>query len=141
MTRVEFYFNADDKVDIARKLAAKVYQAGKCALLYVADAGVASDLDAAIWTRDKLAFVPHVRCGHPLAQQTPILIGADAEALASPDVLVNLATDRPPLFSRFERLIELVGRDPADRQAGRLRYRFYQERGYEINNVDLDRHG
>ncbi|PIV21930.1 MAG: DNA polymerase III subunit chi [Hydrogenophilales bacterium CG03_land_8_20_14_0_80_62_28] len=141
MTRIDFYFNADDKADVARKLAAKVYQAGKRALLYVADARAASDLDAAIWTRDKLSFVPHVRCGHPLAKETPILIGADADALASPDVLVNLVAERPPFFSRFERLIELVSRDPADREAARQRYRFYRERGYEITNVDLDQHG
>lgn len=141
MTRVDFYFNADDKVDVARKLAAKVYRSGKQALLYTDDARLAGELDAAIWTRDKLSFVPHVRCGHPLAQETPILIGTDADALASPDVLVNLGADRPPVFSRFERLIELVGRDDADRQAARERYRFYKERGYEINNVDLDKHG
>jgi DNA polymerase-3 subunit chi len=141
MTRVDFYFNADDKVDVARKLAAKVYQSGKRALLYAADARVASELDAVLWTRDKLSFVPHVRCGHPLSNQTPILIGADAGELASPDVLVNLEAERPPFFGRFERLIELVGRDDADRQAARERYRFYKERGYQINNVDLDKHG
>jgi DNA polymerase-3 subunit chi len=141
MTRVDFYFNADDKVDVARKLAAKVYQSGKRALLYATDARVAGELDAAIWTRDKLSFVPHVRCGHPLSKETPILIGTDADQLASPDVLVNLEAERPPFFGRFERLIELVGRDETDREAARQRYRFYKERGYEINNVDLDKHG
>lgn len=141
MTRVDFYFNADDKVEAARKLAVKIHRAGKRALFYAVDGRVAGELDAAIWTRDKLAFIPHVRCGHPLAKETPILIGTEADELASPDVLVNLEIDRPPFFSRFERLIELVGRDEADRLAARERYRFYKERGYEINNVDLDKHG
>jgi DNA polymerase-3 subunit chi len=141
MTRIEFYFNAEDKVDVARKLAAKVYQSGKRALLYATDPRVAGELDAAIWTRDKLTFVPHVRCGHPLSKQTPILIGAEADDLSTPDVLVNLEVDRPPFFGRFERLIELVSRDETDREAARQRYRFYKERGYEINNVDLDKHG
>jgi len=141
MTRVDFYFNADDKVDVARKLATKVYQSGKRALLYAADARVAGELDSAIWTRDKLSFVPHVRCGHALAKVTPILIGTEVDELASPDVLVNLEAERPAFFGRFERLIELVGRQEADREAARQRYRFYKERGYEINNVDLDKHG
>lgn len=141
MTRVDFYFNADDKVDAARKLATKIHGAGKHALLYATDERVAGELDAAIWTRDKLSFVPHVRCGHPLAARTPILVGTDADQLGSPDVLVNLTTERPPFFSRFERLIELVSRDDDDREAARQRYRFYKERGYEINNVDLDKHG
>jgi DNA polymerase-3 subunit chi len=141
MTRIDFYFNADDKVDVARKLAAKVYLSGKRALLYATDARVVGELDASIWTRDKLSFVPHVRCGHPLAKETPILIGADADALGAADVLVNLTAERPSSFGRFERMIELVGRDEPDREAARQRYRFYKERGYEINNVDLDKHG
>lgn len=141
MTRVDFYFNAGDKPDVAGKLAGKVYQSGQRALLYTTDEALARDLDAALWTRQQLSFIPHVRCGHPLAKQTPILIGGDAEALASPDVLVNLSGERPPFFSRFDRLIELVSRDPADRQAARERYRFYQERGYDLKTVDLDRHG
>ena len=141
MTRVEFYYNAEDKVDVARKLATKIYRSGKRALFFVTDGRVAAELDTAIWTRDRLSFVPHCRCGHPLSGETPLLIGADADALASPDVLVNLEADRPPVFSRFERLIELVGRDPGDRQAARERYRFYRECGYEIHNVDLDEHG
>lgn len=141
MTRVDFYFNAGNKVDVACKLAAKVYQSGQRALLYASDEVTVGELDATLWTRQPLSFIPHVRSGHPLAKETPIVIGTDAEPLVTPDVLVNLSGERPSSFSRFQRLIELVGRDPADRQLARQRYRFYQERGYEINNVDLDRHG
>jgi DNA polymerase-3 subunit chi len=141
MTRIDFYFNADDKADVARKLAAKAYQAGQCALLFSADPAEAERLDSLLWTQPQLAFVPHVRCRHPLAKQTPILIGDDPEPLASPDLLVNLGVERPPCFSRFERLIEVVSRDPADRQAARERFRFYKERGYAIETRDLDARG
>jgi DNA polymerase-3 subunit chi len=137
MTRVDFYFNAADRLEVVRKLGAKAYQAGKCALLYTEDADVARDLDVGLWTSPALSFLPHVRCGHALARQTPVLIGADADELRSPDVIINLDPQWPACFSRFERLIEVVGRDEADRQAARQRYRFYQERGYALNNVDL----
>jgi DNA polymerase-3 subunit chi len=137
MTRVDFYFNAADKLELARKLAGKAYQSGLRALLYTADERLANDLDSAIWTRDKLSFVPHVRCGHPRAKETPVLIGTDPGALASPDMLINLDAECPSCFSRFERLLEVVGTDPADIQAGRLRYRFYKDRGYEIKNNDM----
>ncbi|MFA5082621.1 MAG: DNA polymerase III subunit chi [Hydrogenophilaceae bacterium] len=137
MTKVDFYFNAADKLDVARKLAGKVYQSGQQALLYTADDRLANALDAAIWTRDKLSFIPHLRCGHPQTQETPLLIGTDADALASPDVLINLDAECPSCFSRFERLLEVVGTDPADVQAGRQRYRFYKDRGYAIENHDL----
>ncbi|MEW5892009.1 MAG: DNA polymerase III subunit chi [Pseudomonadota bacterium] len=139
MTRVDFYFNADDKAEVARKLAAKAYQAGQCALLYTPDERLADALDASLWSAQPLAFIPHVRCGHPQAAQTPILIGASDEGLKAHDLLINLADERPPQFSRFERLIEVVSRDPADRERARERYRFYQERGYPLHNVDLDK--
>lgn len=141
MTQVDFYFNAENKLDVARKLAGKAYQSGLRALLYTSDARLANDLDAYLWTRDKLSFVPHVRCGHPLAGETPLLIGADAEAMASHDVLINLDAECPSCFSRFTRLLEVVGVDEADRQAGRQRYKFYKERGYALINHDLAQHG
>lgn len=139
MTRVDFYFNADDKAEVARKLAAKAYQAGQCALLYTADDKLADALDEGLWAAQQLSFIPHVRSGHPQAAETPILIGASDEGLKAHDLLINLDPERPPLFSRFERLIEIVARDEVDRERARERYRFYQERGYALHNVDLDR--
>jgi DNA polymerase-3 subunit chi len=41
------------------------------------------------------------------------------------------------VFSRFQRLVEIVGRDDEDREAARARFRFYRDRGYEIVNHDL----
>lgn len=137
MTRVDFYFNAANKVDAARKLGAKAFLAGQCALLYTEDEAVAQELDTGLWSAPALSFLPHVRCGHPLARQTPILIGASPDDLRSPDVLINLGQMWPSCFSRFDRLIELVSRDEGDRQAARQRYRFYQERGYALSSVDL----
>lgn len=137
VTRVEFYHNARDKAEVAGKLAAKAYGAGQCALLYTRDARQAAELDNLLWTRQQLSFLPHVLCGNPLADRTPILIGDDAQPLSSPDLLINLAEEAPSCFSRFERVIEVVTGDAADRQAARARYRFYRERGYALQVVDL----
>jgi DNA polymerase-3 subunit chi len=52
-------------------------------------------------------------------------------------VLLNLSASCPPHFERFERLLEVVGADEAERAAGRERYRFYKSRGYAIANHDL----
>lgn len=137
VTRVDFYFNAQDRIDVARRLAIKVIQSGQRALLYVSDERLAADLDSALWVRDKLSFLPHVRCGHPLAGETPLLIGTDPEALASHDILINLDNACPACFGRFERLLEVVSTEPGDRQLARQRYRFYKDRGYPIENHDL----
>lgn len=137
MTRVEFYSNAADKAEVARKLAAKAYAAGQCALLYTRDERLAAELDLSLWTRGQLSFLPHARCGHPLAGRAPILIGDNPAPLASPDLLVNLADEVPPCFGRFARVIEVVGDDEADKQLGRTRWRHYRERGYELKVEDL----
>jgi DNA polymerase-3 subunit chi len=137
MTRITFYFNAPDKLDVARKLAAKVFQSGQQALVYTADPAKAQEVDLGFWTAQQLSFLPHVRCDHPLASETPILIGDNPDHLGRADVLINLDAQAPAFFGRFERLLEIVTCDPEDRQRARARFRFFKERGYALDTHDL----
>lgn len=137
VTRITFYFNAPDKLDVARKLAAKAFEQGQQALVYTPDAAQAQAADQRFWTAQPLSFLPHVRCGHPLAADTPILIGDNPDALKSPDVLINLAAEPPAFFARFERLLEVVTADPEDRERARARFRHFKERGYALDTHDL----
>lgn len=139
MTRVDFYFNAGGKSDVAMRLAAKAYQSGRHTLLYTGDEALAAEIDAGLWTAQQLSFVPHVRCGHPLAARTPVLIGTHPDELESCDVLINLTREPPACFGRFDRLIEIVTADETDRLQARSRFRFYQERGYALETHDLNR--
>jgi len=50
---------------------------------------------------------------------------------------VNFCSDNPQSFSRFERLIEIVGQEEEDKTQARDRFRFYRDRGYEIRTHDL----
>jgi len=137
MTRIDFYFNAPSKTDVARKLAAKAFNAGQQVLVYTRDAVLAQELDTAFWTAQQVSFLPHVRCGHPLARQTPILIGGDPDELASADVLISLADEPPEFFGRFQRLLEVVSSEEGDRDRARRRFRFFKERGYALETHDL----
>ena len=58
---------------------------------------------------------------------------------AGRQVLVNMGAPAPENLGRTERLLELVGTDSADVQAGRQRWRQYQARGFEI--LPYDRKG
>ena len=71
-----------------------------------------------------------------MAELTPNSVDCRGEKLVQDDGLVNLQSQYPPFFSRFRRLIEIVGLDEADRSAARERYRFYRDRGYEIKLLD-----
>ena len=67
------------------------------------------------------------------------MIAREDADLAHYQVILNLHADSPPSFSRFERLVELVGSGDDDRQLARSRFRFYRDRGYEINHYDLSK--
>jgi len=52
-------------------------------------------------------------------------------------LLINLHNECSPFFSRFERVIEIVGDNAEDSRMGRERYKFYKDRGYELRHFDL----
>jgi len=62
-----------------------------------------------------------------------------AEPVVHEQLLINLNAQCPAVFSRFERVIEIVSTDDADRELARERYRFYRDRGYEIRNHDMSK--
>lgn len=138
MTRIDFYFNAPDKLAVAARLAQKAYASKARLLIFTRDARTLDDLDKRMWVLPATGFLPHCRAGDAIAAETPVLLTADPEALPHHDVLLNLDTDRPANFSRFERLLEVVSRDDEqDRAQARARFKFYKDRGYEIKSNDL----
>jgi DNA polymerase-3 subunit chi len=137
MTSIDFYFNAEDRLQVACRLAAKAASQKKRLLVHAPDAELAARFDKMLWTWQALAFVPHCATHDPLATDTPVLIGAGEEIPNHCEVILNLGTDCPPHFERFTRLLEIVGADETEKASGRERYKFYQARGYKIASHDL----
>jgi len=139
LTSIDFYFNAADRLQVACRLAGKALAQRKRMLMYAPDPELAGRIDRMLWIAPAIGFVPHCAAHDPLAPDTPVLIGAGEipEQALGCDVILNLAADCPPHFERFDRLLEIVGLADEEREAGRGRYRFYQQRGYKIANHDL----
>ncbi len=138
MTRVDFYFNAPDKLDTAARLVRKACRARKKVLVFTRDAATLDAFDRLLWTTPATGFVPHCRAQDPLAGETPVLLTADAAVAPHHEILLNLDRERPDNFSRFDRLLEVVSRDDIDdRGFARARFKFYRDRGYEIVQNDL----
>ena len=135
MTSIDFYFNADDRLQVACRLAGKAMKQGQRLLIYAPQAETAARLDKMLWTWPATGFVPHCAVHSRLAAETPVLIASGDDAPDGCELLLNLGAQCPPHFERFQRLLEVV--DAAEREAGRARYRFYKERGYKISNHDL----
>ncbi len=138
MTSITFYFNADDRLAVACRLAAKALQQRKRVLVYAPEPELAQRVDRLLWTTPAVSFVPHCLAHDAAAAETPVLIAVDGTPPpVACDVLMNLGADCPPFFERHERLIEIVSQEADDVRAGRARFRFYRDRGYEIRNHDL----
>ena len=138
MTSIDFYFNAADRLQVACRLAAKAFAERKRVLIYTPDGELATRLDRLMWTWPATGFLPHCSPADVLATETPVLIAGDDEAAEIP-ILLNLSADCPPHFASFERLLEVVGADEADREPARARFRMYKSRGYAIASHDLAR--
>jgi DNA polymerase III subunit chi len=137
MTRIDFYRYAQDKQLYACRLAAKASRSNRV-VVYAPDADVLDRFDKALWTYQATGFVPHVRAGSPHAAETPVVLSASAEGLPHHDVLLNLGAEWPPFFATFDRVLEIVAADEADKELARARYVFYQKRGYDIRVNDIE---
>lgn len=142
MTEIAFHFNISDdergKLNYACRLLRKAYAQGARVGVLAAPEALEA-LDAALWTFSQRDFIPHCTADAPehIRSATPIMLASACEPLQHCDVLLHLGQgEAPEGFERFERLIELVSSEAADRQGARARWRYYAERGYSIKTHD-----
>ncbi len=141
MTEISFHFNAPDKLAHACRLLRKACNAGHQVVVAGPPASL-RQLDTALWTFSALDFVPHC-----FAEAAPAVLknscnqlgqGSATQASAvARQMLVNLDDQVPSGFERYERVIELVGNDEADRQSARARWKHYASRGYAMVRHDV----
>ncbi|MBI5659261.1 MAG: DNA polymerase III subunit chi [Nitrosomonadales bacterium] len=137
MTKIDFYTGSEDKLRTACQLSHKAVQNGVRVLLHTPDEAVAEALDRLLWHYPAVAFIPHCRSHEAQASNMPVVVGNRFESFPHSELLVSLHTSCLPFFSRFERLIEIVGEDAEDVRMGRERFSFYRDRGYEMRHFDM----
>ena len=141
MTQVDFYIldgqAAGDRYQLACRIAEKARRAGRRVLIHTPIAAEGSHIDNLFWTLWEQGFVPHGLLGRDDPGVNPILIGDGSSDTQEHEVLINLATEVPTFFSRFERLIECVDHDETVKAAGRERFRYYREHGYPLNTHNI----
>jgi DNA polymerase III subunit chi len=140
VTEIDFHFNTPDKVSYACRLLRKAVGARGARVVVVADAQMLDAIDLALWTFAPAEFIAHCRSDgepHTVSRSPVVLAESGAAPLPHQQVLVNLGAELPTGFERFERLIDIVSADDADRLAGRKRWRHYAERGYAIQRHDF----
>ena len=138
MTKVDFYTGSEDKLRTACQLSHKAMQNGLRVLLHAPDETIVRKIDQLLWHFPATAFMPHCLSNEADAATMPVVIGRD-ETFPHSKLLISLHNICLPFFSRFERVIEIVGQDDEDAKLGRDRYKFYKDRGYELRHFDLSK--
>lgn len=140
MTRIDFYVGQTSSLQarlrLACKLVEKAYKRQLAVYIHTDSAATSGQLDDLLWTFDPLAFIPH-DLATPKVKNSPVRIGHDFEPTERCDVLINLSNQIPEFFARFERLAEILDQEQPVIHAGRKRYQFYRDRGYNLEYHQL----
>ncbi|MDD5385133.1 MAG: DNA polymerase III subunit chi [Gallionella sp.] len=139
MTKIDFYTGSTDKLRTACQLSHKAMQSGVRVALSTPDAATADALDKLLWQFPATAFIPHCRSDAEEAAQCPVVLNSGNDKFPHYDLLISLHDECATFFSRFERVIEIVGQDAEDSRLGRERFKFYRDRGYELSHIDLSK--
>ena len=141
MTRIDFYVLADgardDRLRLTCRITERARADGQRVLIHCADVATARNLDRLLWTYREESFLPHGLVGETNPALTPVLISTDGEPAAEDQVLINLSPEVPEFFARFERLCEPLDREPAILQAGRKRWKYYSDCGYDLKHHEV----
>ena len=136
MTRVDFYVltnpNPNSRHVLAARLTEKAYKLGHKIFIHTSDLRQAQNLDALLWTFRDGAFLPHCLDGDENDRFAPIHIGSGGEPHSEKDLLINLSDQVPLFFSQFQRTAEIVCGDQRQTADGRVRFKFYKDRGYKL---------
>lgn len=138
MTRISFYIlkgeQEHDRQVFACRLIEKAYSQGQHIYVHTDNALQAEQLDQLLWSFRPDSFVPHQAMHEAAAEDCPVLIGHDHTPPRLMDLLVNLSPEQPLFFSQFERVAEFINDDNETKAQGRERYRFYHQRGYDLES-------
>jgi DNA polymerase III subunit chi len=140
--RIDFYILTDAAPNarerLSCRLAEKAWKLGHRVYLHAGSEKQAAELDELLWTFRDGSFVPHARAGERTVPAPPVVIGSsDEPAPGDADVLINLDSDVPGFYPRFTRIVEIVEPQEAARAAGRARFRFYREQGFDPHSHNV----
>ena len=134
MTEVVVHYGVADKFDYAVRLLRKVVRSGFRVRVALA-AGELTSFSARLWAIAPTGFLAHCDAQAPasLKRRSPVVLGTSGpEEDPSLTVLLNLTPDMPESLGQYEKILEVISSDPADRQLGRTRKRAYDSVQYPV---------
>lgn len=140
MPRADFYLIAkprfrDDPLLLVCELAKRAFESTQPTLILARSADQADALDEKLWEFDENAFIPHQLAGDDDDALTPVLIVAPGTQTPDRPLVINLRDECAP--GLFERVLEVIPADDAQRLGSRERWKTYKAAGFEVNKHDM----
>ena len=140
MARADFYLIdkprfRDDPLLLVCELVKKAYASEQPTLILARSPEQAEALDEKLWEFDDDAFIPHQLAGDDDDSITAVVIAPPGVATADRPLVVNLRDECAE--GAYERVLEVVAADPAEREGSRVRWAEYKRRGFEVNKHDM----
>jgi len=136
MTNISFYIlksdTEHDRQVFACRLASKAYHQGKHIYIHTQNEAQTEQMNQLLWSFRSDSFIPHQIVADD--NDCPILLSHNAKPPRLMDLLINLNTEQPQFFSQFDRVAECIDANDDSKAAGRKRYQFYQQRGYQLTS-------
>ncbi|MDD5410008.1 MAG: DNA polymerase III subunit chi [Methylobacter sp.] len=142
MAKVSFYIlpseSQEERYLFACKLIEKAYRSGHFCYVLTDDEEQSKIIDDLLWTFRAGSFIPHqIYTGELPNFEKVILIGS----LNAPEnwqkTLINLSSHCPQYFEQAERILEILDDSETTKEAGRNRYRQYQQSGMTLVQHDM----
>jgi DNA polymerase-3 subunit chi len=142
MPEISFYLlsttGAGARYAFACKLIEKAYRSGYFAYVVTDSDSQSQWLDQLLWTFRPTSFVPHEIYHGSLPEfANTVLIGSLPAPEAWQKLIINLATPAVIDLSKTERVLEILDNDESIKQAGRQRYRYYQQLGLKLQTHQI----
>jgi len=140
MPRADFYLIdkprfREQPLLLVCELAKKAFAGQQPTLILTRDHDQAHALDELLWEFDDDAMIPHQLAGDDDDDDVAVLIVPPGIDSADRPLLINLRETCPA--GRYQRVLEVVAADPAERDGSRTRWREYQRLGFELHKYDM----
>jgi len=139
MTRVDYYLIPENdikaKFRFACRVASKAFDNNNHVFMHTASDNDAHQIDDLLWTFQDISFVPHDLVGTDLTP--PVQIGFGEKPENQNDILLNLSETVPSFCDQFQRIIEIVHEDDGYKKISRKNFKYYKDKGFEIETHDL----
>ncbi|HIF53652.1 MAG: DNA polymerase III subunit chi [Methylococcales bacterium] len=142
MPEISFYIlpgvSLQDRHLFACRLIERAYRDQQFCYVYTDNHQQSLQLDNHLWTFKPGSFIPHqILEEKPPAFEQSILIGTRSAPDKWQNIIVNLSSHFPENISQVDRILEILDNNEEIKQAGRVRYKQYQQAGLNISTHTL----